>query len=139
MPGWWWLHYDAIEREQVQAFAKQHRVQMLIGKTFTEPKTGGEIIVFQVAVAPLIWTLPRWPTQAPKGLATEPSDIAKSAGTPTPQLRGMLEELLGKPWDKIKATADSANDALKVLIWGGAAVLLWNLFQHTRADDEVET
>lgn len=132
--GWYWYDFTAADKPAVDAFFGQHFTEARIRKTF---KGGAsEIIVFEVVAPNLVWPLSGWPTMAPKKLDTSPADIAKSAANPSPPLVSTLEELIGKPWAAIKKTADNANTALNILIFGGVAVLLWNLYQSTRPEVE---
>jgi hypothetical protein len=131
--GWYWYDFTAEQKPAVDAFFAERFVDARIRKTF---KGGAsEIVVFEVVGPNLVWKLPGWPTAAPKKLDTSPADIAKTATNPSPPLVSTLEELIGKPWAAIKKTADNANTALNILIFGGVAVLLWNLYQSTRASD----
>ena len=139
-PGWFWYLYDLAIEPEVRAFTVKNQALMRVRKTFRGTMTQTEIMVFEVFRGPaLLWTLPGYPEQAPKKFETSPGDIAAKTANPSPSLRATLEELVGKPYEAIKRTADNANTAVNILIFGGAAVLLWNLYQHTRTRDEAPT
>jgi hypothetical protein len=136
--GWYWYDFTAADRPAVDAFFEQNAASAAVRKTFRGQGGASEIIVFEVTGPSLVWPLKGWPVAAPKKLDTSPRDIAKAAANPSPSLQATLEELVGKPWAAIKQTADNANTALNILIFGGVAVLLWNLYQSTRASDSGE-
>lgn len=138
VPGWYWYHYNLSDHAAVQEFLRAHSGQVRLRKTFRGPANATEILIFEVVGGPLVWSLPDWPTPAPRKLDTGPGDIAKAAPNASPSLRATLEELVGKPFEAIRRTAENANTAVNILIFGGAAVLLYNLYQHTRAPAEAD-
>jgi len=132
LPGWWWIDVNSAEAPAFYDLLNKNPAVLQVRKTFRAPAAATEIVIFEVLGGPFVWPLSRWPEQAPKKLATTPEDIAQ-AQNPSSSLRVAIEELLGKPFDTVRKTTDSAVTAVKVLVWGGVGILLWNLWDRTRA------
>jgi hypothetical protein len=127
-PGWYWHHYvRSRDLASVDAFISLHRGQMKVRKIFSGDTSDAQVIVFEVVGGALTWTLSGKPTKAPKGIRTELKDLADGAVS-SPSLKQLLDELGG--------TGSALSTAAKVVIFGGAAVLLWNLYQATNTKDD---
>lgn len=129
-PGWYWWIKSPAEDAAYSAFWSANRLIMKPRKILRGQSETNELIVFEV-LAPLPWTLPGPPSRAPKGQRTELDDIIKGPA-PDPHWTVQLGDLLGKPWQPIR----DAGNAVKVLVFGGAAVLLFNLYQNTKRQEE---
>lgn len=137
--GWyWWDFAQAMDGDAWVAFTQANRGVLFTRKTWQgHDRTA---VLFELR-QPLRWTLGGLPTKAPRGINTELQDMA-TAPSPSPGFVVMVEELTGKSFDvfrrtgkAISDTASSTTSALKVLVWGGAAILLFNLFQNTKAEE----
>lgn len=139
-PGWYWYYVHPDTTEAYHAFWQAHRDVLRVRGGFKDDTgSGAQIVVFELLSPGVRWEgLPGLPGPAPRGINTNLSDIAKSEA-PQPGLVSLVENLTGKAWDDVKAgkkaisdTAKSANTAVNVLVWAGAAILAYNLFVATR-------
>ncbi|MET0410232.1 MAG: hypothetical protein ABW217_03000 [Polyangiaceae bacterium] len=139
-PGWYWYYKGPELVTAYSEFAARHRDVFKPRKTFKDDTgSGAEIVVFEVLSPGLYWNeLPGLPAPARRGINTNLAEVAQSE-QPQPGLVALVEDLTGKAWEEVKAgkkavsdTAKSANSALNVLIWGGVAIIAWNLFTATR-------
>jgi hypothetical protein len=144
-PGWYWYHFirkdvekewDAFKaanqgvlklRTQFSGDASTPIVESLpnwVPSPLSQPPPA-IVVVFEL-VAPLAWTLPGIPSKAPKKAATTLKDISSSSEVKeSPSLQKLIADAGG-----------TVTGALSLLLWGGAAVLLFNLFRSTRPDEE---
>mgnify|MGYP001612866490 CR=1 FL=1 len=124
VPGWYWSFLDPGWEDSAgwSAFSKQNptvKTTKTVGTT-----TKGSWVLFQVlGPQPVIWTLPGFPSKAIKGAATEYSDIVDQSQI-DPSVESSLSDFLGN----IGAQLGTAG---KVILWGGVAIVLWQLFQKT--------
>lgn len=128
-PGWYWKLLEPAEAGAVWTqFTRNHpeiRTVKTRGVGDAIATLKGSWVLFQVTGSePVRWTLPGLPSKAPKGAATEYEDTVES-GEPTPSGTDLLEELLGGLHEKL-------GQAGTVLLWGGTALLLWQLAQFVR-------
>jgi hypothetical protein len=138
-PGWYWFDFPTEETPQWTAFTRANKGAIWPRRNWA---TNGWIAqVFQVT-RPIVWGMGGRPTVAPRGPATELRDMAK-APDPSPGFVVMVEQLMNMPFEafrdlgkKVQETANQANTALLVLLWGGAAILLLNLFRNTAPAEE---
>lgn len=126
-PGWYWWLIMPRDQKAWSAFTALNKGALFVRKTMRGQNEINEVAVFEVKT-PIAWTLDVPPMRAPKGLRTNLEDLI-SGPPPSPHWTAALEEILGKPMAK----AREASTALSVVLWGGAAILLFNLFQTTRA------
>lgn len=135
-PGWYWAFLTPAEAGSVwTAFTKQNptvRTRKTVGTGGEErvqdlqwmPTPKGSWILFEVTgPGPVIWTLSGFPTKALKGGATEYQDVVSFADTP-PDTADSLSKFL-------EGIGKQLGTAGQVLLWGGVAVLLYQLFQKT--------
>jgi len=146
-PGWYTYDYPVTSDMLAQLRAMQTKYQ---GRWFTRTSWNGdagkydksrhEAILIQV-VQSIWWELPRWPVPAPKGAATTLQDIA-NLPEPSDELIQMIQDITGSAFEYFKQfgkaakkavenTASNTISATTLLIWGGAAVLLYNLYRAT--------
>lgn len=122
--GWYWYHYlRGDQQAQWDAYAAANRATLKIRKQFPGDTSRAIVVVFEL-LAPIAWPLSGVPSHAPKKGATELKDLSSSQQVKaSPDLQTLIAEAGN--------TAQSATSALQVLIWGGAAVLLYNFFRRT--------
>lgn len=130
-PGWYWYHVERtgtgqlafLKSEQQKAwekFAEEHAAVIKIRKQFAGDTSKAIVFVFEL-VAPIAWTLPGIPSKAPRKAATELKDLSSSQQVKaSPDLQTLVAE-----------AGSSAGSALKLVVWGGAAILLFNFFRRT--------
>jgi len=121
-PGWYWWHYIRSETEaQWAAFHALSLRTLKIRKTFPGDTSRANVVVFEV-LEPIAWTLSGIPSKAPKKGRTELKDLATAPEfKAAPDLAALLAEA--------GEVGSSASTVGKVLLWGGAAVLLLNLWR----------
>lgn len=156
-PGWYWAFVDNDDAG-AQALAKfmvDNSPNVFIKKTQEGEATGLIFkdkspyvwVLFEVRGSkPVTWTLPGFPTKAPKGEATVASDIVgddhKVPATTSPE--HPFNQFFGWGWltgegdedgslsnNPLARAGASIRTGLKVLLYGGAAVLLVQLFLAT--------
>lgn len=122
-PGWYWFDFADSESAAWTAFTGRYKGKLRTRRTWSA--AARSVVVFQVTES-IPWELGGRPTPAPKGIKTSLRDMA-SAPDPSPGLSAMLEQLT---WE--------SSTLFKVLFWGGAAILLINLFRQTSPVDDDE-
>lgn len=134
-PGWYWWLVMPQDRQAYAAFAAANKGKVIVRKLMRGQSETNEVIVIEVR-EPVAWTLATPPKRAPKGIRTELSDLVQGP-QPDPHWTVALEEILGAPVRMVR----EAGSALSLLVWGGAALLLFNLFRNTapRRSDEPAT
>lgn len=140
-PGWYWYHFIRKDVEKLwDAFKAANQATLKLRTTFSGeastpiveglpnwvpsplPEPPPSIVVVFELVAPLAWTLPGIPSKAPKKAATTLKDLASSEQVKaSPSLQKLIADAGG-----------NVGSALSLLVWGGAAILLFNLFRSTR-------
>ena len=130
-PGWYWWLIMPQDQKDYSAFTAANKGKMFVRKVMRGASETNEVIVFEVKQA-LAWTLASPPRKAPKGFKTELNDIIK-APQPDPHWTVALTDILGKPMEKVR----EAGSALSLVLWGGAAIVLLNLFRSTRPHAEL--
>lgn len=127
-PGWYWYDYDRLrDRGPYEDFLRANKGSVWQRRVFTTKVR--EAVVLQVT-RPIHWTIGGKPTPAPRGLLTELSDMAQSPDA-SPGLLQMLSGAVDGATSAVgKATSDTSS-TLRILLWGGAAILLFNLFRST--------
>jgi hypothetical protein len=136
-------HVTPEATAQLRAMQIKYKGRWLIRKTW-EGDAGQydhsrhQAILFQVLQV-IWWEMPHPPTLAPKGLQTTLQDVANFP-EPSDELVQMIQDITGTVFSVFKQIGKSAKDtatntqsAVTWLIWGGAAVLLFNLFRATKA------
>lgn len=130
-PGWYWYHVERtgtgqlawLKSDQQKAwekFAEEHAAILKLRKQFAGDTSKAIVYVFEL-VHPIAWTLSGVPSKAPRKAATELKDLSSSAAVKaSPDLQTLVAEAGG-----------TVNSSLKLLLWGGAAVLLFNMFRRT--------
>lgn len=74
-PGWFWYFLDwKKDGPEYTALQARERNNMMVRKVIGHG-SGFDVIIFEVAVEPMAWTLPGWPTPAPKGIDTTITDL----------------------------------------------------------------
>jgi hypothetical protein len=128
-PGWYWWHFIRSEQlEAWEAFAVANRATLKLRKSFPGDTTPASVVVFEV-VQPMAWTLSGIPSKAPRKGKTDLSDLADSEQVKSsPSLQQLVDEMGG--------AVNTIGNVGKVLLWGGAAILLFNLWRWTDAPDE---
>ena len=134
-PGWYWFHYGSAEAPDVDRFIRT-TPQMRVRVTFRGHTSAAQVIVFE-ALAPFRWTLGGYPTVARKKSATRIEDLA-SGPPPSPGLLQLIEEITGKTYDEVRKSAQGASAAFRVVVYGGAAILLINWFRSTAPAVDLE-
>jgi hypothetical protein len=124
-PGWYWWLIMPQDQKDYSAFTAANRGKMFVRKVFRGQSETNEVIVFEVK-EPIAWTLATPPAKARKGFKTELDDLIKGPA-PDPHWTVALTDILGKPLEK----AREAGSALTLVLWGGAAIVLFNLFRAT--------
>lgn len=136
-PGWYWWLIMPQDRQDYAAFTAANKGKMFVRKVFRGQSETNEVIVFEVKQA-IAWTLATPPAKARKGFKTELDDLIKGP-PPDPHWTVALTDILGKPLEK----AREAGSALSLLLWGGAAIVLFNVFRSTapaaRAEPDLAT
>lgn len=124
VPGWYWT-FLAPGWEDSTGWTEFSRRNPTVKTTKTVGTTSkGSWVLFQVlGPQPVIWTLPGFPTKAFKGAATEYSDIVDQS-----QIEPSTESSLS---DFLSGIGKQLGTAGQVLLWGGVAILLWQLLQKT--------
>jgi len=102
--GWFWWFLDwTKDGAAFAAFTAEHAGNLMVRKTWGHGGTH-HVVLFEVTKEPLDWTLPGWPTPAPKGAATELSDIE---GGPEPEpasaWRDWLTDMAGRSVEQVQA------------------------------------
>jgi hypothetical protein len=130
-PGWYWYHVERtgtgklawLKSDQQKAwekFAEAHAEVLKIRKQFAGDTSKAIVFVFELT-QPIAWTPPGVPSKAPRKAATELKDLSSSATVKaSPDLTQLVAEAGG-----------SASSALQLVLWGGAAILLFNFFRRT--------
>jgi hypothetical protein len=137
-PGWYWYHVERsrstlttwIKSEQQKAweqFSEDNAAVIKVRKQFAGDTSKAVVYVFEL-VAPIAWTLPGVPSKAPRKAQTELKDLSSSqAVKASPDLQQLVAE-----------AGATTGSALKLIVWGGAAVLLFNLFRRTAPEPVAE-
>lgn len=122
--GWYWAFLDPGWESSTgwTEFSKKNP-GVKTTKTVGSLEKGSWVLFNVPGPQPVIWTLPGFPTKAFKGAATEYSDVIDQSQN-EPSTASQLEEFLG-------SIGKQLGSAGQVLLWGGVAVLLWQLYQHT--------
>lgn len=145
-PGWYWFGFDE------QRFGAAVNMFRKLNPNYKQRVTASSLkytlIVFEVVQEPLPWTLPNeimQPQPAPDRGDTSIYNLQPGAFA-EPGLIELIQKQTGRAWDKVTKTFDdmarSAKDAanaagsqvgnaLKLVLWGGAAILLINFFRRT--------
>lgn len=126
--GWYWYHVErASDQEKAwEVFYRANIETLKVRKQFAGDTSRAIVYVFELR-QPIAWTLPGIPSKAPRKLATELRDLSNSEQVKaSPDLAALVAEAAG-----------NTGSALTLLVWGGAAVLLFNLFRSTRPRAEV--
>ncbi len=137
-PGWYWYHVERTgtgalawlksdQEKAWDAFAQAHGDVLKIRKQFAGDTAKAVVFVFEL-VAPIAWTLPGVPSRAPRKAQTNLSDLSSS---PTVKASPDLQQLV------IEA-GETTVSALQLVLLGGAAVLLFNLFRRTAPEPATE-
>jgi hypothetical protein len=130
-PGWyWWLQMPQDARE-FATFSSAQRGALRVRMVYRGQNETSEILVFQV-LQTIAWTLSTPPVRAPKGARTRLDDII-SGPAPQPHWTVALQDFADAPGKKI----GEASSALSLVLWGGAAILLFNLYRRTKAPPEL--
>lgn len=133
-PGWyWWLIMPQDQKAWAEFRAANRAPAIVVRKVMRGQNETNEIVVFQVK-QPIAWTLPVPPMKAPKGAQTNVSDLI-SGPPPSPHWTVALQEFMDIPLKPFRAVGEATKqttNALTLLVWGGAAVLLFNLYQGSR-------
>ena len=115
-PGWFWYFVDwRKDGTAFAAFQKANRGNFEVRKVFGYPQMPDySVVVFEVPIEPLEWTLPGYPSPAPKGADTELTDLESG---PEPEandfgdwLRGAAQQSIDtlQEWDRmLQETLDS--------------------------------
>lgn len=142
-PGFYWYHFIRKDTEkQWDAFKVANAGVLKLRSSFSGeasspyfegapnwvpsplPEPPPSMVVVFELVGPLAWSLPGIPSKAPKKAATTLKDIASSeAVKQSPSLQKLVGDAVGH-----------TGSALALLVWGGAAVLLFNLYRSTRPE-----
>lgn len=143
--GWYWWECPTPQNAMWQNYTARNRGRVLTRGTWQTAIT--TIVLFEVKGAAQ-WDLPGRPQDAPKKDRTELRDLTL-ADDPSPGFIALVETTLGAPFEAVRDaarlakqtaeqfakkaadTAKEAGTALRVLVWGGAAILLINLFRRT--------
>lgn len=128
-PGWYWYHVErASDQEKAwEVFSRANIETLKVRKSFAGDTARALVFVFELR-QPIAWTLPGVPSKAPRKLATELRDLSSSEQVrASPDLAALVAE-----------AGSNTSGALTLLVWGGAAVLLFNLFRSTRPREVVE-
>lgn len=120
-PGWYWIvldrKYQGDSAGSWGAFQRQN-------PTLKARTVEGEWMLLEVTGdQALVWTLPGFPTKAPKGAATTRAD--------TETAPAVLPDATG-PDGSIEQWLASMSLAGKVLLWGGVGVVLVVMYQQLR-------
>lgn len=156
-PGWYWAFVDNDDAG-AQALAKfmvDNTPNVFISRTqegeatglIFEDKAPYVWVLFEVrGTKPVTWTLPGFPDKAPKGSATLAKDIVSNEhrvpATTSPEhpfnkffgwgwLTGEGEEDGSSSSNPLARAGESLRTAIKVVLYGGAAVILFQLFNAT--------
>ncbi len=135
-PGWYHatLHIKNGEPAAYQAFVANNQGKIVTRKSMREtPHTFWpwqnddpqfDYVIFEVK-EPLTWTLPGFPSIAPKGIETSYSDLVQAPPPP----KGLLDKLSDFYDIEGKGTGPLATlgKAGNVIIWGGTALILLKL------------
>ncbi len=123
VPGWYWAFLDPSEAGAVwTAFSKQNP-SIQTTKTVGTTEKGSWVLFQNKGPQPVIWTLPGFPTKALKGASTEYGDIIDQSQN-EPATENQLSDFLA-------SLGKQLGTAGQVLLWGGVAIVLWQVFQHT--------
>lgn len=128
--GWYWFLVMPQDVAIYSAFLKANPA-VRPRKVYRSQGETNEIVVFQV-LSPVAWTLATPPSPAPKGFRTELADII-AAPPPSPHWTIPLSEFAEAPFKAAK----EASSALSLVLWGGAAILLFNLYRSSRSSPTV--
>lgn len=123
-PGWYWYDYD--RRADGTAYEELLRVNkggVWQRKVWTTAVRAAVLLQVTRAIA---WNIGGKPTPAPKGLRTQLADMADGPD-PTPGVVEMNAQLLNRG----AAAVSETGSTFRILLWGGAAILLLNLFRST--------
>lgn len=105
-PGWYWWFLDwSKDGAAYVQFQKEHYGYFEVRKVLGYAPGGNySVIIFEIVVEPVAWTLPGIPNPAPKGIDTELSDIESA---PAPEdfgaWRDYLEQMATQTVDQMKA------------------------------------
>jgi hypothetical protein len=127
-PGWYSWHFIRSESEkQWETFHAANMATLKLRKSFSGDTSRAMVVVFEI-VRPLQWPLPGIPSPAPKKGRTTLKDLSTAPEYNTPDLVELFAELAGSA----KQVAGSLGGAGTLLLWGGAAVLLFQLFRWSQ-------
>lgn len=154
--GWYWAFVDNSDAgaTALASFMVANRGKVFVSKTVEGEKTGLIIkdtapyvwILFEVKSGPVTWTLPGFPTKAPRDSKTEAKDIVtdehKVPAITSPEhpfnqffgwgwLTGEGDEDGSKSNNPLARAGESLRTGLKVVLYGGAAIILLQLFLAT--------
>jgi hypothetical protein len=142
-PGWYaydWANSTEMTAK-LRAMQVKYQGRWHIQRTWDSAKAKHSVMVFQVKQT-IWWEMPGAPIVAPKGSATQLKDLPKIFPEPSTGFIAMIEDITGSAYDffrdfgkAAKDVGDQTKTAVTVLIWGGAAVLLLNLFRYTSEKD----
>lgn len=155
-PGWYWAFVDnnADGAKTLRAFIAANQPNVFVTQTTVGESTGLIFkteapyvwILFQVKNTVVVWTLPGFPTTAPKGEATRIKDIVpddhRVPAVTSPE--HPFNKFFGWGWltgegdldgsnanNPLARAGESVRTALKVLMYGGITVILLQLFLAT--------
>jgi len=123
VPGWYWAFLSASEASALWTSFSKANPTVKTTKTVGTSEKGSWVLFQNQGPQPVIWTLPGFPSKAIKGAATEYSDIVDQSQN-DPSVEASLSDFLANIGKQL-------GTAGQVLLWGGVAILLWQLLQKT--------
>lgn len=124
VPGWYWAFLDPGWEDSAGWTDFTHKNPSIHTQKTVGSLEKGSWVLFQVqGKQPVIWTLPGYPTKALKGAATEVQDVLDQSQN-EPATANQLSDFLA-------GVGKQLGSAGQVLLWGGVAIVLWQIFQAT--------
>lgn len=128
-PGVYAYDFDSVtERPAWDAWAKTNAATVEVSKTWQDDKWAA--VLFTVK-RNTVWNLSGWPMKPKKGIKADLNELMREEDA-SPS----LVELGKKIADGLASAGKSTSNALTLILWGGAAILLINLFRRTAPASE---
>lgn len=124
--GWWWWWFPspeqdaifqaALDEERKRARDLTTRRRWEVRKTIGGASHGATVIVFYCS-EPFRWPLPGRPEPAPRGMATDLTDIAWLFPAPPSALRRMVEQVADATWEYLRELYEGRRPPREPFPW----------------------
>jgi hypothetical protein len=128
-PGTYAYDFDAVtERPGWEAWLHANAATVVLLKTWQDEKW---VAVLFTVSRNTVWPLAGWPMKPKKGIKTDLNELMREEDA-SPS----LVELGKKLADALSSAGKSVSNAATLVLWAGAAILLFNLFRATKPAED---